>query len=560
MNAMLNNIHNHLVGNSKILILTILGLVLGGMPAAAGPQAATIWFAPRNQPPIPAPDFMNLFQPSAPWPRAESHVKIFKLFPQFVNTASDADLRSVIVGLRQLNIALALEYGLLNRNDPILCGGQGPQCGEIEGFDGDILGTALAHLQSLGANVQYIAMDEPLWHGTIAAAPNGPQASISAIAQDIAVQVATVHSYFPNARVGDIEPIPGDGSPPNYIQQIMEFASAYQAAVGQPLAFFHSDVAWQGTGWSSQINELPALLHAVSIPFGIIYDGDYSDGAVAWTTDAEKSFAGIETNSHTVPDHAILQSWDPQPLYALPETQPGTMTYLVDRYVAAESAINATETSAGFTGTLTSNGTPVGGARVNAYAVDDGTLNITTTASLTNTVPSGAVTAQIGLRINTECNCNSAANVLLGSTVYDDLTSNTSITTNVVSPTQRVVVAAGQTMSIDSAPFAVTPGDAFSFSEPMQVPYSSSNSGYVAITFFDGTGAGIERLELPFLPGQRFIGADTTNSMGRFKITTTPPTIAMFNFAGNPKLRLSSTLWRYDPPSGSAIRSTTPKV
>jgi hypothetical protein len=164
MNAMLNNIHKHLAENSKILILTILailGLVLCGMPAAAGSEAATIWFAPRNQPPIPAPDFMNLFQPNAPWPRAESHVKIFKLFPQFVNTASDADLLSVIVGLRQLNIALAIEYGLLNRNDPILCGGKGPQCGQVEGFDGDILANALAHLNSLGANLQYVAMDEP---------------------------------------------------------------------------------------------------------------------------------------------------------------------------------------------------------------------------------------------------------------------------------------------------------------------------------------------------------------------------------------------------------------
>jgi hypothetical protein len=374
------------------------------------------------------------------------------------------------------------------------------------------------------------------------------------------VQVATVHSYFPNAQVGDIEPIPGDGSPPNYTQQIMQWANAYQTAVGQPLAFFHSDVAWQGTGWSSQLSELQALLHDVSIPFGIIYDGNYSDGAVAWTTDAEQRFAGIETNSPAVPDHAILESWDPQPLYALPETQPGTMTYLVDRYVAAESAINATEIDAGFTGTLTSYGMPVAGAKISAYAVDDGTLNITTTASLTNTVPSSAATAMVGLRINTECNCNAPANVLLGSALYVDLTSNTNITTNVVSPSQRVVVAAGQTMSVDSAPFSVTPGDAFSFSEPMQVPYSSSNSGYVAIIFLDGTGAEIERLELPFLPGQRFIGADTTNSMGQFKITTSPPTIVMFNYSGNPNLRLSSTLWRNDPPSGSAIRSTTPKV
>ena len=40
MNTMLNHIHKHLAGNGKILILLLLGLVLGGMPAAAAPVAA----------------------------------------------------------------------------------------------------------------------------------------------------------------------------------------------------------------------------------------------------------------------------------------------------------------------------------------------------------------------------------------------------------------------------------------------------------------------------------------------------------------------------------------
>jgi hypothetical protein len=77
----------------------------------------------------------------------------------------------------------------------------------------------------------------------------------------------------------------------------------------------------------------------------------------------------------------------------------------------------------------------------------------------------------------------------------------------------------------------------------MQVPYSSRHSGYVAIFFLEGTEVEIERLELPFQPGQSFIGANTTSCMGQFTITTTPPTIAMLNFPGNPNLRLSSALW-----------------
>jgi hypothetical protein len=81
-----------------------------------------------------------------------------------------------------------------------------------------------------------------------------------------------------------------------------------------------------------------------------------------------------------------------------------------------------------------------------SYAVDDGTLNITTTASLTNTVPSGAAAAVIALRINTECECEAPANILLGPTQYVDKTSNTAVTTTVVQDYQHIVVKTGKTL------------------------------------------------------------------------------------------------------------------
>ena len=98
------------------------------------------------------------------------------------------------------------------------------------------------------------------------------------------------------------------------------------------------------------------------------------DGALQWTTSAERRFANIEINSQAVPDDAIFESWHPQPLYGLPDSSPGTMTNLVDRYIAVETVINATKTNGGFTGSLTSNGKPVPGVQLFAYGVDDGTL------------------------------------------------------------------------------------------------------------------------------------------------------------------------------------------
>ncbi|MGH6839041.1 MAG: hypothetical protein ACREDT_09600 [Methylocella sp.] len=62
MNAMLKNIHEHLARNGKVLIFTILGLVLGGMPAVAGPELVAIqgYSGPQEDPVI-SPDGQYLF-------------------------------------------------------------------------------------------------------------------------------------------------------------------------------------------------------------------------------------------------------------------------------------------------------------------------------------------------------------------------------------------------------------------------------------------------------------------------------------------------------------------
>lgn len=525
---------------SILIMFAFYDLSFAAMAAAPGQSLSNIWFAPRNQPPMPAPDFMKLFERAAPWGNAASHVKVFKLYPQFLDNASDANLKAVIDGLRQRNIKLAIEYGLLNPNDPDVCGGISSQCWMIEGFGGDTLAKALTRLKSLGGELDYVAMDEPLWFGAVSTQSGAPRASITALAQNVAKQVATVHKIFPNAQVGDIEPVLGAGGPSSWNQQIIQWASAFRRVVGQPLAFLHTDVAWEGTGSREQLDALHGLLHAEGVPFGIIYNGNFGDGAVEWTQFAEQRFSSIESNPNSVPDHAVLQSWNPEPLYALPETQPGTMTYLVNRYTTAETIITAAPTKSGYAGTLTSKGIPVGGAKVSVYKLDDGKQNIMTTPTLKNIVPPDAALAVVALRINTECNCNGPADVLLGPARYVNETSHTTIVKTMRETSQRLVVSPGQTLLVNSTPIQVTPGDAFSFSVPMQMPYTSANTGYVAIAFLRKSGTEIMRLELPFQPGHQLIGTATTDMIGRFAIATEPASFATFTFSGNANLRLSS--------------------
>lgn len=220
--------------------------------------------------------------------------------------------------------------------------------------------------------------------------------------------------------------------------------------------------------------------------------------------------------------------------------------FLIDRYLAAETILAAHRTGHGFAGRLATYVGPVGDAGLRAYAIDDGSLAITTTASLENSVPAGAVNALVGLRINTECACDGPVNLWLGEAAYVDATSHRSSVRSLMPAYARVVLKAGQTALVHSAPFPVTAGDPFRFSIPMHVPYSSRNAGYVAIIFLDGAGAEIARMALQFRPGQRLLWAGTTDTDGRFGLTLPPltpvPSIVRFDFSGSAQHRGSSTV------------------
>jgi hypothetical protein len=117
----------------------------------------------------------------------------------------------------------------------------------------------------------------------------------------------------------------------------MHWADAYRGAAGVPLAFLQADVQWDGP-WRDQLTDLRARLLKQSIKFGIIYNGDVDDQTgLAWTRHTEQRFAEIEAAPALIPDQAVLQTWMAHPTHMLPETQPGTMTWLVNRYVAAET-------------------------------------------------------------------------------------------------------------------------------------------------------------------------------------------------------------------------------
>jgi hypothetical protein len=303
---------------------------------AAGIQAEPrIWFAPMDPFFRPAihgggsADFMQLFQPGSAWPRAASYVHVFKLYPQFLRKASDTDLRTVIEGLAQRRIALAIEIGLLRPSDA---------CGRgIEGHDNDQLEIAL-RIKKLGGSVQYVAADEPVWFGHGFDGPKGCRAAIKALAKNAAMTAREFRSVFPAAKFVDIEPI-SNFKNADWIEEVEKFHSAFQEDYGEPFSALHIDIDWQ-QAWQSRASAITAYSRRIGQSLGVIYNGDPNDEpSEAWLAKARQHYTAYEALVGGSPHDAIFQSWVPRPTAVLPETSPGAFTNIILKYVNSHPRI-----------------------------------------------------------------------------------------------------------------------------------------------------------------------------------------------------------------------------
>ena len=311
------------------------------------PHPQTVWFAPHDPairtsdlgtPKSGSVDYMSLFSPSAPWPIAASHVKVFKFYaslffppPLLPNSLSDSDLQAAFSELNRRNIAVAIEWGPLF---PEGCGST------IEGFGGWAALYMATRIKQLGGNLQYIAMDEPFSHASLYSGPDACSWTPQQVAANALIQIALVKTVFPNVIVGDIEVVPDTIDSPNWLNQYTAWLDAWRAAAGTPLAFFHFDVNW-AVDWRSSVESLRQAVVQRGIPFGMIYNGWLTDITDAdWVNDAENHYVSYETQGGTPPDHVIFQSWDNYPKHVLPESDPTTFTHLIDTYFRQRTSLS----------------------------------------------------------------------------------------------------------------------------------------------------------------------------------------------------------------------------
>lgn len=314
-------------------IALIGGIVAMGVWGGRDASAQPIWFVPKSGN-ASVGDFMSLFQQDAPWNRAASRTAVFSMALPPRTAQTDANLATIFADLRRRNIALSVDMLPLTG----AASTTGTHCGyHVEGYSAPGGPLSVAQwVKSLGGEPQYFEMDEPLYFGHVYDGPNACRSSIDEIVQDIAVKVRQVQSVFPNVRIGDGEPMGFKST--TWLGDVEIFINAYRAATDQNLAFFRLDIDWDGP-WRETVPPLAQLLREHGIPLQVIYNGNERDSSgEEWIEHAmqrAKEFEKVIT-----PAAVAVQCWTNYPNRLLPESDPGALTNLINRYADWKSGFH----------------------------------------------------------------------------------------------------------------------------------------------------------------------------------------------------------------------------
>ena len=284
-------------------------------------------------------DYMDLFRPDAPWAVGASGTTAFKISTQLVLRGTDEQLRTVFDGLKQRHIALAIELGVLVNSEA---------CGKgTEGFGSPpAVETVAKRIKSLGAELDYIAMDEPVTWGHAKQGKNKLgyafcQYSVDQLADQAAAKAAILKRYFPNIRIGEIDAV--NSRLPGLVDAEIGFLDAFHQKSGLRPEFFHADVAWD-SNWRPGLEDLARRLRARGIRLGVVCDGDLNPASdEQWVALSLQRCRTLVDDPNIRPDDLVIQTWTAWPHRMLPEGDPGAWTFALK---SAVTSLRGTQHSA----------------------------------------------------------------------------------------------------------------------------------------------------------------------------------------------------------------------
>lgn len=320
-------------------------------PAPTTAATAAIWIQPRpasaGGPGIPAggsTDFTTMFSGTANWSSTAAHTAVFGFYAGWVADIDTPTLTAAVNFLTAQHLAIELEAPSLQAT---------ATCGTgVEGYVpyGQTLATFtngyLQRLKALGADVRYIKVDEPFFFGSDAiSSPNSCAWPVATVAQDVAHYVQLVHTTYPNAQVGDVEPIIATGYGTDPVTALSGWHDAFKTAMGAPFPFFIADMDFGIPNWLTLAVNVQQSMRARGEQFGIIFIGDPTDSSDAiWSGKTVSRSQTFASTIGSAPDFVFFQSWDPFPQNALPESSATTFTGTVKSYIDSRTHERAAET------------------------------------------------------------------------------------------------------------------------------------------------------------------------------------------------------------------------
>lgn len=271
-------------------------------------------------------DFMDLFQPEAPWKKTASDIQVFKVSTQFLHRSTDEQLSTVIRDLRRRHIALGMAAEIMAAT---------PKCGNgVPGYTArTVIQTASDRVARLGGRIDYVAFDSPVafGHFNILNKENACTYTLEELAHNIAPQIQVLKTAFPQIKFGDVEPV--NSHTAGWIDAYLDFAKEFQKQTGVPLSSLQADIIWYDN-WKPQLVEWRKRLSAAGISYGVIFDGSAIDKSdLEWTNHAIERYRTVTNNPDTRPEQFVFQTWHSYPTRFLPESQAGTLTSVVVRTV-----------------------------------------------------------------------------------------------------------------------------------------------------------------------------------------------------------------------------------
>jgi hypothetical protein len=457
-----------------------------------------------------------MWKSDASWKAIAAHISSIYFPPGNIDQADDTRLKEAFGLLKTKNIALGLEAPMLSRSDACRANT------EAHAAPG-ALTRILEKVRRNGGELRYILMDEPFYWGH--RDTSGCEQTAAELANNVAENIRSVRRIFPNVEIGDVEVVDASSE---WITDLLHWNDAYQAAVGEPLAFFQADIAWSVLAMQNLVT-LSRQLRG-QIPFGIIYNaGPNVANDEQWQLSTERNISEAESMRRIHPDIAVFATWEHYPTRLLPEDRFGTMTNIVLRYLRSLSLISLSRDGNAIIGKLNdASDSPLANKTIRLSAVDVNARGGPTVRKGSGVVPLAAVSGVIGVRVGTEgaCVCAGGGTATLGTIEYSEQNGRqVAIQPTAGHPWETITLIPGRKVTENLRQIPVTPGASFTIASSIMATASAEHAGYVTIVFLDHNGKGIQRLPLWFGPSERDIGNVLTNMTGNFRLEVPEPVI-----------------------------------